>query len=683
MVGYAKLKNSHLTEITEDMRRRALEQNNIRRYGGAQFYTAEVISGTLAITTYSLQNLILTAEYRHFYNKEQNAHDTQRIVDGGKLHGTISNYLGLYNWYGARCVPLDDVSDKVICDYLGGGISNLDRIERDILREKNNAKYRKIADRTDKVMAPIGVVPPEFTDWWKNIVLGEARYFFYKYKRGTQQEGYCSHCKHVFSAKVSHNSVTICPNCNAKLVAKSLGKITKYTIDNRAQVIYIQPFGDKLIERVFEVYQKICNQHLGADKCEVQIGIFEHTRNFYDAKSLSRDKGYYFGTLGTLEGLRWVPEACGQRPVIYYNKWIYPENIDSIVKNSDEPAIKNIETSAIVTHISTDFFMLIQTIKRSPGVENLVKQGHYKLAQQLFDRYVTYGMNAQAITCTDITGLDKQTLRELGDISPNDYNFLLRMRSVRPISVEIFRKYLSAGLGNLAREEIIDILRRYRIGAERLINYIVKQAKICKEKPVQAVSIYNDYLSMTRDLRLPKTDSVIFPQNVRQEHDRLMGIKTELEYSEQNKKLRRRAKILEQLDYDNGVYCIRAFRCARDFLTESSVLGHCVKTYINRCAAGETNIYGIRRSADPDKPYFTLTLSNDAKVTQNLGKSNCQPPKEILEFVREWERKVISKKKKEFIAAVALLERFDDTEEREKYRSALQKVAQAIAASLK
>lgn len=37
----------------------------------------------------------------------------------------------------------------------------------------------------------------------------------------------------------------------------------------------------------------------------------------------------------------------------------------------------------------------------------------------------------------------------------------------------------------------------------------------------------------------------------------------------------------------------------------------------------------------------------------------------------------------EFNAAMALLERFDDTEEREKYRSALQKVAKAIAASLK
>ena len=43
-----------------------------------------------------------------------------------------------------------------------------------------------------------------------------------------------------------------------------------------------------------------------------------------------------------------------------------------------------------------------------------------------------------------------------------------------------------------------------------------------------------------------------------------------------------------------------------------------------------------------------LTLSNSCKVTQNLGKCNCQPTDDVKAFVRKWERNVLKKNRDEF-----------------------------------
>ena len=84
-----------------------------------------------------------------------------------------------------------------------------------------------------------------------------------------------------------------------------------------------------------------------------------------------------------------------------------------------------------------------------------------------------------------------------------------------------------------------------------------------------------------------------------------------------------------------------------DFVTESSVLNHCVKTYVEKCAIGSTNIFGLRRKDEPDKPYFTVNIDNKGKLIQNRGKNNCPPPKEVSEFVTDW-LKFVSKQLKTF-----------------------------------
>ena len=87
---------------------------------------------------------------------------------------------------------------------------------------------------------------------------------------------------------------------------------------------------------------------------------------------------------------------------------------------------------------------------------------------------------------------------------------------------------------------------------------------------------------------------------------------------------------------------------------EGATLHHCVAGYCKRIANQETAVFFIRKTEEPDKPYFTLELQ-DKKVIQcrtEHNKSYGAEP-EVFAFVDQWMKQVVSKggKKKEDNAA--------------------------------
>ena len=87
-----------------------------------------------------------------------------------------------------------------------------------------------------------------------------------------------------------------------------------------------------------------------------------------------------------------------------------------------------------------------------------------------------------------------------------------------------------------------------------------------------------------------------------------------------------------------------------DLNVESSVLSHCVRTYGDRVAAGDTVIYFIRKVIAPDEPYFTLEIRTDGRFVQCRGKHNCGMTPEVEAFkdlaVAEFNRRLKKKERK-------------------------------------
>lgn len=658
---YAKFIKSHpLPELTDEQKQTIISHRNINaRYTVANVYSAQVIDDILQIIVCGTDSkgkpLII---YRHLF--DGSSYCTQRIEDNRKLDGMICAYIngGYWGYSSHSFSPADDLTIKTYLNCVDVAekhpihpIHLLQRAEDKISKQKLAVKHKKIIDITAARMAGIGDVPQEFTDWVDNCLLSSFRYFFYRYQSGNKQTGYCSHCTTVFTAeKIRHGSTIICPNCGSVLTAKSLGKTTKYAIKDSIKAIYLQVVDDTaVVERYFSVNQTISGHQLGVENFSVVRNIYEENRIFLGTvaldyiKDANGDYSYYYGIAYDEEThFRW----CGDKRSYYnYGKgYIYPGTINDILNLTTYKKLHNIDGAAIVSAIPTNCREFVRQMSKDNPIEGLIKQGYLKLAIEVWNEneYHTDLIVCKSRSPSVALGIDKPALAALGPGATGDQIILYRiLKSLCPaITLDVYRRYTA-----LSMEKVIwtlkSVLTNKHINAVRFVGYMEKQVALLKRKGNAVLNVYYDYLSMANELRLPMTDSVIYPINVQKEHDTLMKIKVNKQYEKQNKKLAERGKLLSQLNYDDGKLCIVAFTAADDFLNESSVLSHCVKTYIDRCSKGETNIYGIRRSDTPDIPYFTLTLNNDGKVVQNLGKNNCNPPTEVKKFVEKWVNKMI------------------------------------------
>ena len=72
-----------------------------------------------------------------------------------------------------------------------------------------------------------------------------------------------------------------------------------------------------------------------------------------------------------------------------------------------------------------------------------------------------------------------------------------------------------------------------------------------------------------------------------------------------------------------------------DLEAEGKALSHCVRTYAERMAKGETTIVFVRKAEDPGTPFYTMEIK-DGQVVQLRGKHNCAPTPDVMKFEKEF-----------------------------------------------
>lgn len=659
---YAKYIKAHpLPPLTNEQAENGIKQKKPEKWDiSCNLYTAAVIDGVLNVAVYrrnkndGISVGDVTLQYRHLFDGESYA--TQRLSDGKKLTGMITAYLEDSYWY--KAVPLDNASDNVLQGYFGekDGMQALIKAEQKMTDNKRDRAHQKIKDKIDARLAGINEPPSAFFEWIKDTVFRKYRYFFYNYQRGKTQHGYCSHCKTEFDAEARMNGNVTCPECGSELTCRALGRISKYPFGHSFNV----EFADRVVDgddtaivlRVFYATLSISRHRDGAAFCKESFHFSETARYFHDIKDYTRrlsgdgDYMYVYGTFKNDPGERWCSAETGHYVQGYLGRHIiYPPSTSAL---RDILWLKNVDLEAISEH--TDYIEnLVDRLRVYPVIENLIKHGKYKIADELLNnRYWECDKLLEACNTNERSPLkflkvDRPTFAALGDIPPKEFILFANI-----CDVNVFRRAVDLGLNNVS-ETFGMAMRNTGVKPAKLIAYLEKQTKLSDRKGSELLTTYIDYQSMVGDLKMKRTESVDFPKDLHKEHDRLMKLKADKVYTKQNPKLKKRGELLHTLDWSDGTFLIRAFDDASDFLTESAVLGHCVKTYIDRCANGQTNIYGIRRADRPDVPFYTLTLSNTCKVTQNLGKHNCIPTDEVKRFVEKWKKAVLSKNREDFI----------------------------------
>ena len=82
---------------------------------------------------------------------------------------------------------------------------------------------------------------------------------------------------------------------------------------------------------------------------------------------------------------------------------------------------------------------------------------------------------------------------------------------------------------------------------------------------------------------------------------------------------------------------MRLWCIAQEIKNEGAALHHCVGTYVDRVAKGQTHIFFVRRVEEPDTPYFTMEYNN-GRVIQCRGNHNCGMPASVKAFVAAFEK---------------------------------------------
>lgn len=524
------------------------------------------------------------------------------------------------------------------------------RYEKAKLTEENRKK------RTINRMQSIRNAPQEFFDWVYNDVL-TATPWFYRYDRKKQQKGFCGNCKKQgVLEKVKHDTERICPRCGktVKLVnvnASRCGYNSNEHIRYSTTAIYTERHGDEFLSRFFYLEKsfryKDDQTYNKAKRSTVERGREhrEYRRTFWrisDGKAV--EKEHYFNKSYLGEWERIPPRRAEQDRDLGP---LYPGNIIEITQSLDLPRVKNMDLRALcLINKSRTPTQMFNAVSMCPAIESMAKMGLNNIARRYLD--VAYYDKVPVLECSParLLGINKEVLAEFVKIDATWEQLVFwRGNKLKMSDIEDFKllcvRYRSKYY------EIGELMRNYGISLRAAMNYIEKQRAFIKSYST-VLMYWKDYLSTARLLDMDlSSHNVKFPRNVREEHDRCTALYTVNKNEHLEPALQRRGELLGELSYSDDSFVIEPLRTVLDFINESSVLNHCVKTYVENCARGSTNIFGLRKKDEPDKPYYTVNIDNDGKLIQNRGKNNCPPTEEVREFVTKW-LKFVNKQLKTF-----------------------------------
>ena len=267
----------------------------------------------------------------------------------------------------------------------------------------------------------------------------------------------------------------------------------------------------------------------------------------------------------------------------------------------------------------TRYIMLYQAHR---NIENLAMQAPRLLASIISENAIGERIEWQLTRPGDMLGLSREELRRAREewwTAKMLRAYLAERSHGRMQSAEVLRWAALEAPGLIGKGPLDKIKR-----------YLEKQ----KDNAIQLGDYWSNAEKAGWDLNDP---AIRWPQRLKTMHDRAMAAaKTEGKRAI-DEKIRARAAELAKWGYFSGGLMIFPASGYYAMQNEGKMLNHCVETYADRVAEGKTDIFFIRRTSDPLKPYYTLEL-DEGKMTvrQNRGKRNCERTPEVQKFEDEW-----------------------------------------------
>jgi len=489
----------------------------------------------------------------------------------------------------------------------------INEIEEKINSEKREKRYEKRMQKIKEESEEIRPITKELRQWAEKQM---ESYLFYK-----ESTGFCGKCGQEVKLdrrkqKITHNKRGICPSCRKRITYKAAGR--QPHIEDSIKVVRFQKtnFGIAAIESL------VVKKSFAENKESVRIAdrfiwfIEENYKLFNELAEESSEETYWYDT-GTMN--------TGKAR-------IYPKNLKQIIKGT-WLSHSGIDVVASWKGKQEQYEMIIENYMQNPQLELVIKANMRKLTRQLwsYDRFLNKGTKLN-----EVLGLTKANMRKA-----RDYD----------LGRDEIRVLRNDPDGKLSNDEVIALANAgcHYLTALRTFTTIKKIANYTQKG--HDAGIWVDYLKMAKDLGYNMKDkAVLFPRKLKDKHDDLAKIMKIQGDNIREKKYQQRIPELKALySYETSKYKIIVPESLKVIVEEGQNLHHCVGTYTEKVAEGETDILFIRKQGEEDASYYTMEVKN-LEIIQYRGAynnlHNNPVPKEIDQFVKQFHNALIKRARK-------------------------------------
>jgi hypothetical protein len=573
------------------------------------------------------------------------------------------------------------------------------KFQESVMSKRLAAKHKAETDIIDATMDPIKEAPQEFYSWVYDQGLSFSRYLVYQYTDKDKIDCYCTHCKNkgivtATDTKYRNNEKGTCPFCGSTVMIKATGRMPHLILDER-NFVYVDPIKDGFIYRYFRASRSIRSDSV-TKMClhpSVQDECFEICREFI---TFTQDKQ------PKVKGYEWIPYkqrgperwCYSEGKIDCAQSILYPGNLPGAWEHTPMKYSGLEYLSRKNPTVAAYYQRAISVYLDFDKLEWICKMGLTRLAMQIIlsgtsNDTSLYGNKTPLLNFTEdtiykILGLNKLNVKMLQEID-GSVEHIKVLHAVNELGVKITSDQLKDYVRIFGDDTKLLTNLKGKATIHKLIKYVTKESlrypvgdcsvaaryhmnryterDLVTERQHNMAADWTEYLGWCKELKYDTDNLFIYmPHNFKAVHNRTSADyiahkdrikakkKKRMEDQVRRENLRIKKEMQEILEANVGknAFMIRGKglvlvvpKDAADLKKEGEELHHCVGTYVERVAKGLTNIFFIRRSDEPDKPYYTMEWSNN-KVVQCRGKHNKEAPPEVKAFCEAFKNKMIA-----------------------------------------
>lgn len=534
--------------------------------------------------------------------------------------------------------------------------------------EKRTEEQRREAMRYERLVNSVPALPEGFEAWAEKMTAPEH----YALRSKEKGKAVCTACGKlvrrrdlkISGRQAAQGETAPCPECGAPLIVK----IRSQTVESQAMVCILQD-----VDKAKSVARFIDTKTVWSEK----DGKYMLTSDAVWIFLLRGDKrnscrimyNTHLKSAWSKYGSFWKTNPASRHVRAGY---MYPEGIEEALQGTDY------QNTARLIRAMTDGNMCLNynrvlcahnSFNTLNMLEYLYKGRFYRLLTESVDavsywegRYIYGPLHKAGESIEEVFGInDRQKINRIRDLDGGARIVEWMQRS--DISGEkIPQDTLEWLTDNGIRWSELEFING-RMSTTKAVNYVRRQqAESYKGRTATAViTQWRDYLDMCRKEKKNLADDMVFrPRELKRRHAEIVAEIQKRQMIAEMKRSKERAKeaaarlrekfpaaeeILKELkprlEYRNENYMIIVPAHLMDIVTDGAALHHCAGTsdrYFERIQTHETYICFLRKTAEPNVPYYTIEVEPGGTVRQHRGYLDEEPEiEQVKPFIREWQ----------------------------------------------